>query len=87
MHNPDLASALSDYEQYSALFANQVYGKDVWSEHTGCELEEEYSGYLTCCEARIYDFGTWYEQARSAPFPDEWADRREFKYSLVSLVA
>lgn len=76
---------LADYKDYSELFAKQIFNKQLWSEQTGCEVEE-YFGYILCCENRLYDFSTWFEHTTSVTYPAgmEWDHYRAHKYSLLA---
>lgn len=87
MRNLELESLLNEYTDYAELFAKQIYRKEVWSEQTGCELEDEYFGYVACCGKRLYDFGTWYEHTQGQPFPKEWEANRNTKCDLLSFQA
>lgn len=80
-----LDSVLEEYHLYADMFALQIAKRSVWSEQTGCELEEVYEDYVNCCNARLYDFGTWYEHSFGEGFPSEpaWAERREYRAVLV----
>lgn len=86
MSSKELNTLLREYEDYTSLFAKQVSNRDMWMEQTGCEVEEEYFGYITCCENRIYDFGTWFEHTQGLPYPEsaDWAPFRAHKYSLLA---
>lgn len=77
---------LREYEDYSRMFAAQIFSSQVWSEHTGCEVEEEYFGYVSCCENRLYDFSTWYEHTQSIEYPagTEWDRYKTHKHSLLT---
>ena len=83
--NNELKLLLGDYADYSALFAKQVYSQELWSEQTGCEVDE-YFDYVTCCEGKLYTFGTWFEHTQSLDYPagPEWDQYRDFRQSLLT---
>ena len=83
--NNELLDMLQSYEQYSELYAKQIYSRETWGEQTGCEVDE-YFEYVACCESRLYTFDTWYEHTQSKEFPTdaEWGDYKGFRYALLS---
>ncbi len=81
----EIKELLDTYEEYTKLFATQVFSPVVWNEQTGCEIEE-YFGYVACCEVRLYDFSTWYEHTHSKEYPKgiDWDFYKTHKFSLLS---
>jgi hypothetical protein len=84
--NEELNSALTAYAEYAGHFAKQIFDSETWKEHTGCDVDE-YFGYISCCEGRLYDFSTWYEHAFGVEFPVEWMERQHFKHALLEFNA
>lgn len=81
----DLQALLEQYKDYTGLFAKQIYNQELWHEQTGCDIDE-YFGYVSCCEARLYDFSTWYEHTFSLEYPSghEWDFYKTHKLSLLT---
>lgn len=82
--SPDLFFALNEYEDYSDIFAKQIFSRELWKEQTGCELEEEYVEYLKCCSNKLYSFSVWYEHTKGTPYPStgDWIQYRDYKASI-----
>lgn len=83
--NNHLQSLLVTYADYSSLFAKQIYNQDLWQEQTGCEVDE-YFGYISCCENRLYSFSIWFEHTQSLTYPigTDWDHYKDFKQSLLA---
>lgn len=83
-----LEQLLEDYKDYVSIFAKQIYSQELWSEQTGCDLDE-YCDYVKCCEGRLYNFGTWFEHTSAQEYPSgaDWDATRAFKPSLIDFHA
>jgi hypothetical protein len=83
-YDDSIKNLLLDYADYVEAFAKQVYSKELWKEQTGCELDE-YFGYVSCCEDRLYSFKTWFEhtQAKTYPVGLHWDEYSNHKLPLL----